>query len=141
MFNTIKSKFDQNTLKRKLLAFLDEMEKNLEIYYVMDQRQFVIHGFVMNLWEQVKDLDIIRKQEIIITYAQALLEFNKAFKENKDYEQWYSSDMKNKNNENAKKLHVLKDGLNQRVRTLEAIIIPAGQVLEKELLNLGFISP
>jgi hypothetical protein len=137
IFNSWRPK---TTLKKNLLAFLDEMEKNLETYYVMDQRQFITVGFTMIVWEQVKNLNFIKNQESIQIYAKALLDFNNAYAEQKSYEQWYTSDLKNKSPENAKKLHALKNGLNDRVRALEVIIIPAGQALEKELLNLGFIT-
>jgi hypothetical protein len=48
--------------------------------------------------------------------------------------------MKNKTSDNAKKLHAFKHGLDAKVKSMEAIIITAGQSLEKELLNLGFIT-
>ena len=127
-------------MKKQLLAFLDEMEKNLETFFVMDQRQFITHGFRMEAWPLVKDLDIIKKQEAITAYAGAIEEFNRLFKEQKEYEQWYVSDLKNKTSDNARKLHAMKQELDTRVKAMEAIIIPAGQALEKELLQMGFIA-
>ena len=140
MFAQIQSWYTNRSLKKQLLTFLDEMEKNLEIYYVIDQRQFITGGFIMKEWETCKELDAVKRHEAIKVYGAALTEFNKAFTENKEYEQWYSSNMDNKIPENAKKLHALKNGLMDRVKTLEAIIIPAGQTLEKELLHLEFIA-
>ncbi len=140
MFDIIKSWRTKSLLRKQLLAFLDEMEKNLEIFYVMDQRQFIIHGYSMDVWEKVKDLNIIKSQEAIKTYAVDLIAFNNAFKEHKEYEKWYTSDVQNKNVENGKKLHDLKNKLDARIKPLEAVIIAAGQALEKELLNLGFIN-
>jgi hypothetical protein len=140
MLDIINSWRIKYALRKKLLALLAEMEKNLEIYYVMDQRQFITGGFEMRVWDKVKDLEIIKKQKLIQVYAQALLDFNSAFNENKSFEKWYTADIKNKTPENAKKLHALKHDLDQRVKTLEAIIIPAGQALEKELLSLGFLT-
>ena len=58
----------------------------------------------------------------------------------KTYEKWDGSDLQHRNAENAKKLHAFKNILDQKVKQLEAIIIIAGQALEKELLNLGYIS-
>jgi hypothetical protein len=140
MFNQIKSWQVNRTLKKQLLSLLNEMEKNLEIYYVMDQRQFIIHGYMMKQWENSKDLDIVKKHEAIKVYGAALSAFNQAHLEHKEYEQWYSSNMDHKTPDNAKKLHDMKNGVVARIKTLEAIIIPAGQTLEKELLNLGFIT-
>ena len=140
MMDIIKSWRTKNDLRKLLLTFLAEMEKNLETFYVIEQRQFITVGFLMDTWGQVKDLDIIKYQEAVRIYASALLDFNKLFQEYKSYEQWYSSDLKNKTNDNAKKLHALKHGLDQKIKSLELVIIPAGQALEKDLLNLGFIS-
>ncbi|MBF0490062.1 MAG: hypothetical protein HQL15_05515 [Candidatus Omnitrophica bacterium] len=136
----IYSWYAKKSLKKQLLDFLGEMEKNLEIYYVMDQRQFITGGFIMDTWEKVKDLEILKSQEAIQLYASTLLAFNSAFNENKTFEKWYSSSLEHRTPENAKKLHAFKNDLDQRVKTLEAIIIPAGQSLEKELLKLGFIT-
>ena len=130
----------KSILRKQLLTFLGEMEKNLEAYYVMEQRQFITAGFLMQCWPQVQDLDIIKRQEAIKAYASSLLDFNKALQEYKSYEQWYTSDVRHKDPENAKKLHGLKNTLDHKLKTLEAIIVPAGQALERELLNLGFIS-
>ena len=140
MLDIIQSWNAKNKLKKQLLDFLAEMEKNLEIYYVTDQRQFITGGFTMKTWEQVEGLEMIKKHEAIGQYATALLNFNKSYLEHKEYEQWYTSDSKNKNNENAKKLHALKHDLDLQLKPLEVVIITAGQVLEQELLNLGFIS-
>ncbi len=140
MLGIIQSWRAKKALREHLLAFLAEMEKNLEIYYVMDQRQFITTGFLMEVWSQAKDLEFIQRQEAIMVYAAALLDFNKAYKEHKSYEQWYSADVKNKTKENALKLHTLKLELDQRIKPLEAIIIVAGQALEQELLNLGFVA-
>jgi predicted MPP superfamily phosphohydrolase len=140
MLKQVQSWFTQKSLKKQLLALLDEMEKNLEIYYVMDQRQFIIDGYDMKQWEYCKDLAIVKKHEAIKVYGSALAAFNQAHQEHKEYEQWFSSNLDHKTNDNAKKLHDMKNGVVARIKTLEAIIIPAGQTLEKELLNLGFIT-
>lgn len=140
MFYAIKDWQHKRQLRKNLLGLLDEMEKNLETYYVIDQRQFITNGFLMHQWENCKDIDLIKKHEAIKVYAASLTSFNEAFEEQRAYEQWYTSNMEHKTPDNAKKLHALKNGLMDRVKTIEAVIIPAGQVLEKELLNLGFIT-
>lgn len=140
MLRLFESWRNEKSLKEKLLAFLAEMERNLETYYVMDQRQFITHGFEMLMWEQVKDLDVVKRHTALLAYGETLAEFNRAFNEHKDFERWYSSNMDHKTQENSKKLHMLKHDLDKRVKMLEPILIMAGQALEKELLNLGFIS-
>ncbi len=139
MLKLLKSWHQKSLFKKQLLEFLDEIEKNLEIYYVMDQRQFITNPYLLEKWQKVKDLDVLKAHQEIKKYADALTDFNKAYEDYKSYEQWYSSDMKNKNAENAKKLHTLKDSLQIKIKSFEAVIITAGQVLERELLNLGFI--
>jgi hypothetical protein len=140
MLDIIQAWRTKNMLKKQLLSFLDEMEKNLEIYYVADQRQFITSAFILDMWDKVKELDIIKKYEELKVYSTVLLDFNKSYEEYKSYEKWYSSDIQNRNNENAKKLHELKNQLNRKLGQLESIIILAGQALEKELLKLGFVS-
>ena len=126
-------------LKKDLLAFLAEMEKNLELFYVMDQRQFILGGFSTDAWGPVRDTDIVRKHEPIRLYNSAVEEFNRLFKEHKEYETWYASDMNNKTQDNAKKLHGMKQDLDRRLKGMEAVIILAGQALEKEMLAMGLL--
>ncbi len=140
MLGIIQSWRKKNSSKKNLLSFLSEMEKNLETYYVMDQRQFIVHGFQMDKSNSVKDLEIIRNNKDIQLYLESLNNFNNAYQEYKSYEKWYTSDEKNKNNDNARKLHSLKDSLQTRIKNYEAIIVQAGQSLERELLKLGFIT-
>ncbi len=139
MFSFLKNFSQDHQSKKGLFNLLAEMEKNLEFFYVMDQRQFITHGFLMDAWGQVKDLDIIKQHESIRIYAREMDDFNLALKTYKEYETWYTGDVKNKNPENARKLHALKHELDQKLRTLEAIIIPAGQDLEREMLKLGLL--
>ena len=126
-------------MKNNLFAFLSEMEKNLEIFYVMDQRQFITQDFLADTWVLVKDLELVKKHESIAVYVHAVKEFNRLFKEFKAYEQWYASDMKNKTQENGRKLHAMKHDLDQRLKGMEAIIIPAGQDMEREMVQLGLL--
>ena len=131
--------FQEQRLRKNLLVFLSEMDKNLEIFYVMDQRQFITQGFILEAWDLVKNEELINKLPCMKTYAQALQSFNSLYKEHKEFEQWYSADMSRKTPDNAKKLHALKHDLDKKMKSLEAIIIPAGQDLEKEMLQLGML--
>ena len=139
MFAAIKKNWKQHVLKRDLLSFLDEMDRNLELFYVTDQRQFITKMFILDVWPTVKDADIVRKHAVIALYAEALMDFNTGYKAYKDYETWYTSDIKNKSPENAKKLHGMKHALDVKLKKLEALIIHAGQALEKEMVQLGYL--
>ena len=129
----------EEQLKNNLFDFLAEMEKNLELFYVMDQRQFITGGFLTGIWPRIKDLDIIQCHQTITAYAAAMEDFNHSLKTHKEYEIWYTSDLKNKSPENARKLHALKNELDQKLKSLEAVIILAGQDLEREMLKLGLL--
>ena len=72
-------------------------------------------------------------------YAKAIEDFNHSFKAYKEYEACYSGDIKNRNPENARKLHTLKEELEQKLIGMEAVIINAGQDLEREMLSLGLL--
>lgn len=134
------SKFQQEQqMKKNLLAFLEEMEKNLETFYVMDQRQFITQGFSLRAWATVKENPQIKKHESIVVCQKELESFNLLFKEHKEYEIWYTSDINHKTPENAKKLHGMKHDLDKKLKAMEALIIPAGQALEKEMLDLGLL--
>ena len=139
MFSLFKKNSPEEHMKKNLFDFHAEMEKNMEFFYVMDQRQFVTHGFLIDIWPRVKELEIIKKHETIAKYGIALEEFNKALKVHKEYETWYTSDVNNKSPDNAKKLHALKNELDLKLREMEAIIIPAGQDLELEMVQLGIL--
>lgn len=139
MVDLLKKLLHQQQLKKNLLTFLAEMEKNLEIFYVADQRQFITQPFLVQAWETVQAEPMVRKNEAIGVYAAAINEFNRLLKEQKAYEQWYTGDLKNKTQENGRKLHVLKQDLDRKLKGLEAVIIPAGQALEKEMLQLGLL--
>ena len=76
MLSIFKNKTPEEQLSKNLFDFLAEMEKNLETYYVIDQRQFITHGFCADVWPLVKDLDIIKRHETIVKYAKAMEDFN-----------------------------------------------------------------
>jgi hypothetical protein len=139
MFSIFNKNSKDGKLRKDLFDFLAEMEKNLEFFYVMDQRQFITHGFLTEMWPRVKDVDIINQHKSIVLYAQAALDFNQSLKTYKDYEAWYTGDVKNKTPEGSRKLHALKAELDQKLKGFEALIIPAGQDLEREMLKLGLL--
>ena len=139
MFSLFNKKSIDAKMKKDLFDFLAELEKNLELFYVMDQRQFITNGFLTDVWSRVKEMDLIKKHETVIQYARAVQNFNLGLKAHKDYEAWYVGDVNNKNPENARKLHALKNDLDLKLKDLEALIILAGQDVEREMLKLGLL--
>ena len=116
MFPIFKKKTKEGQWKKSLFYFLDEMEKNLEFFYVMDQRQFITHGFLTDMWPMVKDIEIITRHETIVNYAKAMLNFNQSLKSYKEFEGWYTGDINNKTPENARKLHAMKNELDGKTQ-------------------------
>ena len=141
MISPVKKILGQRKLKKGLFAFWTEIEKNLELFYVMDQRQFITQGFFTADWQRVKGCGMLNKHEVIGACMQALEGFNRLFKEHKEFEKWYAADMSNKTKENAVKLHRMKQDLEARLKGMEAVIIPAGQALEKEMVYRGLLKP
>ena len=139
MFSIFKKRTEEEQLKKNLFDFLAEMEKNMELFYVMDQRQFITSGYLTEMWPRVNGIDIIKKHESIGVYARSMEDFNQALKVHKDYEVWYTGDVNNKTPENSRKLHALKHELDLKLKGMEAIIILAGQDLEREMVKLGLL--
>ncbi len=59
---------------------------------------------------------IIKRHETIALYAHATEDFNRSLKAYKEYETWYTGDIKNKTPENARKLHALKHELDLKLK-------------------------
>jgi hypothetical protein len=139
MFSFFKEGPIDRRSRKLLFDFLGEMERNMESFYVMDQRQFITAGFLTETWAPVKDMDIIKSHESIALYARATEDFNLSLKAYKDFEAWYTGNTEHKTQENSKKLHALKHELDLKLKAYEAVIIPAGQDLEREMLKLGLL--
>ena len=139
MFSFLKKNSINEKVRKDLFDFLEEMEKNLESFYVMDQRQFITHGYLTETWGQVKEMDIIKRHESLGLYARAMEDFNQSLKAHKEFEAWYIEDPTHKTPDNAKKLHAMKHELDVKLQGLEKVIIAAGQDLEREMLQLGLL--
>ena len=139
MFSRIKKYYEEQQLKRLLLPFYAEIKANLERYYVMDQRQFIDGGFQTERWEQVKSHNGVHFSLTMTRYTQAMQEFNQMFSAFKEFERWYAADLLNKTPENAKKLHTQKAELDRRLKKLDELIIPAGEELERVLIDKKII--
>lgn len=139
MFDVMRKKIEESRQKRDLLMFLAEMDKNLETYYVMEQRQFITETFPMLAWASVKDTAMVNRYPSIKAYAQRMEDFNRSFSQQREFEKWYVGDLANKTPDNARKLHAMKQDLEKQLKGMDAVIIPAGQDLEREMLKLGWL--
>src|SRR6185503_13282394 len=88
-----------------LMRFYEELKKNLELYHVHDQRQFIDKEFKTEEWAKAKSIEILRSADKIRVYGDAVEDFNRFFRAFRDFEKWYAADMANKTKENAQKLH------------------------------------
>ncbi|MBF0511468.1 MAG: hypothetical protein HQL13_03970 [Candidatus Omnitrophica bacterium] len=140
MFSIFQRKtVQEDQLKKGLFCLLAEMEENIELYYVMDQRRFITGGFVTGALKALKESEMIVKHESIRAYAKSLDEFNQAFREFKEFEGWYSQDIERRSQDNARKLNALKEFLDAKLDGMEAVIIHAGQDLEREMIKAGLL--
>jgi len=129
----------QQELKKTLKPFWQEVSKNLELFYVMDQRQVIDHIFTMAQWEKTKQLPKIEFSDVIQQYVSSLEEFNRVFIDFKSFEKWYSGDAQRKTRENAQQLHAKKALVSETFKTLRPILEQAKETLTQRLLTIGVL--
>jgi len=115
--------------KNFLLALLEEINSNLERYYVIDQRQFITMDFEMGVWEEARHFSGAQFPGEILDYAAALEDFNRVFADCQAFEVTYSASIDNKTLETAKVLHAKKEALEEKFRSLQPRIMAAQQAL------------
>ena len=125
----------QQELKKHWLEFYVEVDKNLESYYVMFQLDR-LRFFNLEVWERIKNNADVRMTSDVLRYTEILNEYNKTLKSFKDYEEWYSSDLKNKIPENGRILYAKKDEAQEKFQRLENIIKRAQQNVRQQLMDL-----
>ena len=121
--------------KKHWLEFYAEVEKNLESYYVMFQLDR-LRFFNLEAWERIKNNADIRLTSDVLRYIEVINDYNQTLKIFKDYEEWYSSDLKNKIPENGRILHAKKDAAQEKFQGLENIIKRAQQNVRQQLMDL-----
>ncbi len=139
MFGLLKNLTPQGRLGRVLMPFYGELKKNLEIYHVMDQRQFMDMEFKSEVWKEIKTSAHIQSFDKVQAYGKKIEEFNQLFRGFKEFEKWYASDMANKTRENAQKLHTQRGELESQLKGLYPVICRAGEQIEYQLIALGLI--
>lgn len=122
-----------------LMRFYEELKKNLELYHVHDQRQFIDKEFKVEEWGKVRSAEVLRGTDKIQFYGNAIESFNQFFRTFREYEKWYAGDMANKTKENAQKLHTQRSELDEQLKGLYPVICQAGEQLEYKLIDLGLI--
>lgn len=122
-----------------LMRFYAELKKNLEIFHVMDQRQFIDMEFKTDQWQKTKASEYMKVFDKAYVYGDAIDDFNRFYRSFKEYEKWYAADMANKTRENAQKLHAQRSELGEKLKALYPVICRAGEQIEYKLIDLGLI--
>jgi hypothetical protein len=138
MFDLLKQLTPQGRAGKSLMQFYDELKKNLEIFYVMDQRQFIDMEFRSVQWQKIK-AEAVKSYPKVAAYGAAVEDFNAFYRQFKEFEKWYAADMANKTKENAQKLHTQRSELESKLKTMYPVICQAGAELEYKLIDLGLI--
>ncbi len=137
MLGFLKQLTPQGRANRLLMQFYVELKKNLEIFYVMDQRQFIDMEFRSAEWAKIKSQAV--QYPKVSAYGAAVEDFNAFYRQFKEFEKWYAGDMANKTKENAQKLHTQRSELESKLKTMYPVICSAGAELEYKLIDLGLI--
>ena len=139
MFGLLKGLTREGKNNKALMRFYEELKKNLEIFYVMDQRQFIDMEFKSAEWEKIKSAPFAQPFSKVQAYGRAVEDFNQFYRQFKEFEKWYAADMANKTRENAQKLHTQRSDLDGKLKTMYPVICEAGAELEYKLIDLGLI--
>ena len=139
MLGLFKGLTRQGRESKAFMRFYEELKRNLEIFHVMDQRQFIDMEFKADEWQKVKISEAIRALETVGVYGRSIEDFNHSYRSFKDYEKWYAADMANKTRENAEKLHTQRNELDEKLKALYPVICRAGEQVEYKLIKLGLI--
>jgi hypothetical protein len=134
MLGTLLSPFLKKRRQKNFLFNLwNEVNSNLERYYVIDQRQFITMDFELKTWEDVRHFFGIRLPAEVLEYASALEDFNRAFADCCAFEATYTSNIDNKTLENAQILHAKKETLDEKFRSVQPKIIAAQKALRARM--------
>jgi len=139
MLGFLKTLTPQGRSNKALMHFYEELKKNLEIFYVMDQRQFIDMEFRSIEWARIKGIAAAQSYSKVQVYGASVEDFNAFYREFKEFEKWYAADMANKTKENAQKLHTQRSGLEAKLKAMYPVIVAAGAELEYKLIELGLI--
>ncbi len=137
MINLLRQFQKERQLRKELLALDQEAAKNLESYYVMFQINR-LRDFKLDAWQRIKASKEVNFEEPVLKYAAAIESYQQALKGFHDFENWYTSDEKNKTRENGLVLHQKQEEAKARFKPLEGILKSAVQGIAKELKMRGW---
>ncbi|MDP2654044.1 MAG: hypothetical protein Q8Q08_08440 [Candidatus Omnitrophota bacterium] len=132
MFRPFQKWREARELRRTLLEFHSELRKNLESFYVMDQLGR-LRPFRLEAWSRVSPLGFIGSDENILRCFRAMEEHNRLLEDFSNFEAWYSSDLDNKTQANARILHEKRDAPQKNFPAFEGLIKAALSALEAQL--------
>ena len=119
--------------KNFLMALWNEVNGNLERYYVVEQRQFITEPFDIEAWEEARMFSRLQFSSGLLEYAAAVRDFNAALKDMKEFEGIYSSSIEKKTRANAEVLHAKKEALEEKLQYLRPVIVSAQKALREML--------
>ena len=123
---------NKKTQHKVLLEFYQELKKNLESYYVMDQLGR-FRFFRLESWPQAKDYLALGADPVILAYIHRLGKYHAVLDDFTKYEQWYAADLNNKTPDNGRILHDKREEVKKKFPGLETVIKSALQSFEKQL--------
>ena len=118
----------QQREERALAELRVEIAKNLEIFYVAQQLG-QLRTFRLEAGRRVKDTAAAFLSDDVRGYLSRIQDFNNAIAAATDFEHWYSADIDHQNQDNARKLHDLKESAQEKFLGLEAVIKSAQSAL------------
>jgi hypothetical protein len=121
--------------KNFLVALWDEVNRNLERYYVVEQRQFITEAFDIEAWEEARMFLSLAFPDALVGYAAAVRDFNAVLRDMKEFEGIYSSSIEKKTRENAHILHAKKEALDEQFQRLRPLIVSAQEALREMLVK------
>lgn len=138
MLNCLMKFIEKRKLEQKLLRLYREVALNWENWHVMHQRN-VLDRFALDAWLLFKSDPQFNSYAHAPLYVQKLTQYNQGMDDFRSYEEWYSSDIKNKVNENARQLHAKREAAFAIFKDLLAVIEPFKKEVETQLYREGIV--
>ena len=134
MFDFSKEARQQKTVRRALESLHQEIEKNLESFFVMEQLGR-LRFFSLDIVDGLLGKKNFEIGDAVRVYARAAVDYHATLKDFEEYEQWYTADLGRKTKENGLILHAKKEAAEAKFPGLEKMIIAAKEHVEKEMLR------
>jgi hypothetical protein len=134
----IETYIQRRRTKENLLAIFRGLEKSLESWYVMDQRE-VFNVFSDPPKECLLDNFDERLNKALQDFIELINAYNTQMKDFKDFEQWYSLDLEHKTKENARTLHAKRSAVEEKFRDIGPVIKVTKELFEQDLLKKNII--